>query len=127
MGICDLKEEKTIRRNLRGASMTGDLPLPGPKHSLESVKKTRQVALAGGPGMRPAPPSTSREPNLDMSLPITQGMKRLGMPIAALFAVALLSLFATSWFLNRDALRQAVEAQRSEERRVGKECRSRWS
>src|ERR1043166_948640 len=46
-----------------------------------------------------------------MSLPITQGMKRLGMPIAALFAVALLGLFATSWFLNRDALRQAVEAQ----------------
>ena len=38
-------------------------------------------------------------------------MKRLGMPIAALFAVALLSLFATSWFLNRDALRRAVEAQ----------------
>ncbi|MEA2881651.1 MAG: AsmA protein, partial [Bradyrhizobium sp.] len=33
------------------------------------------------------------------------------MPIAALFAVALLSLFATSWFLNRDALRRAVEAQ----------------
>src|SRR3954462_8664392 len=46
-----------------------------------------------------------------MSLPITQGMKRLGMPIAALFTVALLTLFATSWFLNRDALRQAVEAQ----------------
>ncbi len=90
--------------------MTGDLPLPGPKHSLESVKKTRQVALAGGPGMRPAPSSTSRT-NLDMSLPITQGMKRLGMPIAALFAVALLGLFATSWFLNRDALRRAVEAQ----------------
>ena len=38
-------------------------------------------------------------------------MKRLGMPIAALFAVALLTLFVTSWFLNRDALRQAVEAQ----------------
>jgi AsmA protein len=38
-------------------------------------------------------------------------MKRLGMPIAAVFAVALLTLFATSWFLNRDALRQAVEAQ----------------
>src|SRR5881227_1055527 len=46
-----------------------------------------------------------------MSLPITQGMKRLGMPVAALFAVTLLTLFATSWFLNRDALRQAVEAQ----------------
>jgi AsmA protein len=38
-------------------------------------------------------------------------MKRLGMPIAALLAVALTGLIATSWFLNRDALRQAVEAQ----------------
>ena len=38
-------------------------------------------------------------------------MKRLGMPIAALFGVAVLALIGTSWFLNRDALRQAVEAQ----------------
>src|SRR3982075_184193 len=42
---------------------------------------------------------------------MAQGMKRLGMPIAALFGVALIGLIATSWFLNRDALRQAVEAQ----------------
>ena len=40
-----------------------------------------------------------------------QGMKRLGMPIAALFGVAVLGLIATSWFLNRDALQQAVETQ----------------
>jgi AsmA protein len=38
-------------------------------------------------------------------------MKRLGMPIAALLAVALIGLISTSWFLNRDALRDAVEAQ----------------
>ena len=38
-------------------------------------------------------------------------MKRLGMPIAALLGVALIGLIATSWFLNRDTLRQAVEAQ----------------
>jgi AsmA protein len=38
-------------------------------------------------------------------------MKRLGMPIAAFFGVALIGLFAMSWFLNRDALREAVEAQ----------------
>src|SRR3954447_12993844 len=42
---------------------------------------------------------------------MAQGMKRLGMPIAALLAVALVGLGATSWFLNRDALRQAVETQ----------------
>jgi AsmA protein len=38
-------------------------------------------------------------------------MKRLGTPIAALFGVTLIGLIATSWFLNRDALRGAVEAQ----------------
>ena len=38
-------------------------------------------------------------------------MKRLGMPIVALLGVAMIGLLGTSWFLNRDALRQAVEAQ----------------
>ena len=38
-------------------------------------------------------------------------MKRLGMPVAALLGLALIGLIGTSWFLNRDALRQAVEAQ----------------
>ena len=42
---------------------------------------------------------------------MAQGMKRLGMPIAALIGVVLIGLMAMSWFLNRDALRQAVEAQ----------------
>src|SRR4029079_14788837 len=46
-----------------------------------------------------------------MSLTMAQGMKRLGMPVAALFGVALIGLIGTSWFLNRDALRHAVEAQ----------------
>jgi AsmA protein len=46
-----------------------------------------------------------------MSLTMAQGMKRLGMPIAALLGVGLIGLVAMSWFLNRDALRQAVEAQ----------------
>ena len=42
---------------------------------------------------------------------MAQGMKRLGMPIAAILCVALIGLFAMSWFINRDTLRQAVEAQ----------------
>src|ERR1700754_4962232 len=46
-----------------------------------------------------------------MSLTMAQGMKRLGMPIVALFGAALIGLIAMSWFLNRDALRHAVEAQ----------------
>ena len=33
------------------------------------------------------------------------------MPIVALLGVALLGMIATSWLINRDALRQAVEAQ----------------
>src|ERR1700710_2899696 len=46
-----------------------------------------------------------------MSLTMAQGMKRLVMPIAALLGVAMIGLRGTSWFLNRDALREAVEAQ----------------
>src|ERR1700688_4184990 len=46
-----------------------------------------------------------------MSLTMAQGIKRLGTPIAALFGLALVGLVATSWFINRDALRGAVEAQ----------------
>jgi AsmA protein len=40
-----------------------------------------------------------------------QGMKRLGTPVAAFFGVALIGLIATSWLLDRNALRAAVEAQ----------------
>jgi AsmA protein len=46
-----------------------------------------------------------------MSLTMAQGMKRLGTPIAALIGLAVIGLVATSWFINRDALRRAVEAQ----------------
>jgi AsmA protein len=42
---------------------------------------------------------------------MARGIKRLGMPIAALLGVALIGLIATSWFINRDALRAAVETQ----------------
>jgi AsmA protein len=42
---------------------------------------------------------------------MAQRMKRLGMPIAAVLGLALIGLIANSWFLNRDALRRAVEAQ----------------
>ncbi|HKU05607.1 MAG TPA: AsmA family protein [Bradyrhizobium sp.] len=42
---------------------------------------------------------------------MAQGMKRLGMPVAAFLGVATLCLIATTWFLNRDALQKAVEAQ----------------
>ena len=42
---------------------------------------------------------------------MAQGMKRLGTPIAALLVLALTGLIAASWLINRDALRDAVEAQ----------------
>jgi len=38
-------------------------------------------------------------------------MKRLAMPIAAVLGVVLVGLIAMSWLLNRDALREAIEAQ----------------
>jgi AsmA protein len=46
-----------------------------------------------------------------MSLTMAQGMKRLWTPVAAFAALALTGMIATSWLINRDALRQAVEAQ----------------
>jgi AsmA protein len=46
-----------------------------------------------------------------MSLTMAQRIKRLGMPIAALLGLVLVGLIASSWLINRDALRQAVEAQ----------------
>jgi AsmA protein len=46
-----------------------------------------------------------------MSLTIAQGMKRLGMPVAAFLGLALIGLVAMSWLLDREALRQAVETQ----------------
>src|ERR1700690_2583148 len=46
-----------------------------------------------------------------MSLTMAQGIRRLTMPIAAFFGLALIGMVATSWFINRDALRQAVEDQ----------------
>src|ERR1700688_1829221 len=46
-----------------------------------------------------------------MSLTMAQGIKRLGTLIAAFLGVALIGLIATTWFINRDALRRAVEAQ----------------
>src|ERR1700679_1571996 len=46
-----------------------------------------------------------------MPLTMAQGIKRLGMPIAALLGAALTVLITMSWLLNRDALREAVEAQ----------------
>jgi len=46
-----------------------------------------------------------------MALTMAQGMKRLGTPVAALLGLALLALIACSWLINRDNLREAVEAQ----------------
>jgi AsmA protein len=46
-----------------------------------------------------------------MPLTMAQGMKRLGTPIAAVLGVVLIAVVATSWLINRDALRKAVEAQ----------------
>src|SRR5579863_5653158 len=42
---------------------------------------------------------------------MAQGTRRLAMPVVALLGAALVALIATSWLINRDALRAAVEAQ----------------
>ena len=42
---------------------------------------------------------------------MAQGTRRLAMPVAALFGLVVVALIASSWLLNREALRKAVEAQ----------------
>jgi AsmA protein len=42
---------------------------------------------------------------------MAQGTRRLAMPVVALLGVVLIALIASSWLLNREALRAAVEAQ----------------
>jgi AsmA protein len=42
---------------------------------------------------------------------MAQGTRRLAMPVAALIGLVLVALLGSSWLLNRDALRAAVEAQ----------------
>src|SRR5579862_7995815 len=42
---------------------------------------------------------------------MAQGTRRLAMPVAALLGLMVVALIASSWLLNRDALRKAVEAQ----------------
>ena len=107
-----------IRRILRNASMTGICLFPR-QSGLESVKKTHQVAWVGAGGEARTPLRATAAVSLKhpktfgwiMALTMAQGMKRLGMPVAAVFGVAVLCLIATSWFLNRDALQKSVEAQ----------------
>jgi AsmA protein len=45
------------------------------------------------------------------SLTMAQGIKRLGMPIAALLAAALIGLIAISWMIDQNAVRLSVEQQ----------------
>ena len=45
------------------------------------------------------------------SLTMAQGIKRLGMPIAACLAAALLGLIAISWMIDPNAVRLSVEKQ----------------
>jgi len=45
------------------------------------------------------------------SLTLAQGIKRLGMPIAALLAVVLIGLTVTSWMIDQNAVRASVERQ----------------
>src|ERR1700744_2160261 len=89
--------------------------LAGMRGGLESVKKTHQVADVGKGTGAPCPFPSNRDPtnptDQDMALTMAQGMKRLGTPSAALLGLVLVAMIASSWLINRDALRDAVEAQ----------------
>jgi AsmA protein len=80
--------------------------------ALKVSRKPRKLAPSAW--SHPACPFSNdpaHQPDQDMSLTMAQGMKRLGMPVAVLLGLVLVGLIAMSWFLNRDALRQAVENQ----------------
>jgi AsmA protein len=80
--------------------------------ALKASRKPRK--LDGSAWSHPACPFSNdpaHQPDQDMSLTMAQGMKRLGMPVAVLLGLVLVGMIAMSWFLNRDALRQAVEDQ----------------
>src|ERR1700686_1203664 len=83
-----------------------------PQAALKGSRKPLKLPpLARAPPCPPLSTAGTTKPDQDMSLTMAQGMKRLGTPIAALLGVALIGLVATSWFINRDALRASVEAQ----------------
>ena len=56
-----------------------------------------------------------------------KGAKNPKKPLIFYYAVMLLVLMMLNWLLFPSLLQRQVTEVRSEERRVGKECRSRWS
>src|SRR6185312_13355553 len=82
--------------------------------ALKASRKPIKLQLARVPA-HPARPaqqrSASPQPDQDMALTMARAIKRLGAPVAALLGVALIGLVTASWLVNRDALREAVEAQ----------------
>lgn len=79
-------------------AIAGVRPLDG----LESVKKNNQVAVAR---RRKARRCRTQQPYRMNSLTMAQGIKRLGMPIAAFLAAALIGLIAISWMIDQNAVR----------------------
>lgn len=85
-----------------------------PRYGLESVKKNDQIAAAlarlGGVPCRTArrPKPTIAE---DPGTPMTQGIQRLGIAVAALLGVIVAGLALASWLIDREAVRRAVEDQ----------------
>ena len=57
-------------------------------------------------------------------------LKRVKKKLSLTFAIAIIGTcvaFGLLYYLGIDLLNNYIEGTRSEERRVGKECRSRWS
>jgi AsmA protein len=83
--------------------------------ALKATRKPIKLLVPGKGSGAPCPIPSNRDPTTsadhDMAVTMAQGMKRLGTPIAALLALALIGLVAISWLINRDALRTAVEGQ----------------
>lgn len=76
--------------------------------ALKASRKAIKLRLLGGDSPADAFMPQTRRMN---SLTMAQGIKRLGMPIAALLAVALIGLTTVSWLIDPNAVRLSVEKQ----------------
>lgn len=75
--------------------------------ALKASRKTIKLRLPGAEKPADAP----QQPYRMNSLTMAQGIKRLGMPVAAFLAAALIGLIAISWMIDQNAVRLSVEKQ----------------
>src|ERR1035437_9965906 len=125
-----IRRRQTPRRRARDGRATSAGALRGHRANPAWSHSDSDRRILGGTASPPVhlghdnSPAPQQTPNMTTTL-ITGANKGLGYETAR----RLIEAGHSVWMGARDATRgqQAADALRSEERRVGKECRSRWS